>query len=115
MRFIIMLAYMLPALARAAEVGQFFSANGDTVSVRLTRSGSYHADVETTNGVAACTFSGNMTEVDEGDLRFTENNCSLRILQQDEKVLGVSVSGCSRFCTPGATLRITRARKDHSN
>lgn len=107
-------ALVLPGLASAADVGQWFSQhNGDTVSVRRARSGNYVAHIDTTNGDDTCTFDKEMEEVDEGDLRYNIAGCSLRVLQ-DSGVISVSVRGCDRFCLGRATLRITRAEKDQS-
>ncbi len=105
-------ALALPALASAADVGQWFSQyNGDSVSVRRARSGQYVVHIDTTNGDDTCTFNKETEEHEEGDMRFEAPGCFLRVLQ-DGKNLSVSVRGCTQFCTGKANLRISRAVKD---
>ena len=98
----------------AAEVGQFFSPIGDSVMVRYTSGGQgkYHVIVETSKNGKSCYFDGLMEEWEEGDLRYQQGVCQLRVYQSNSRTLSVSEWGCEEFCEQGVNLRITRATKD---
>lgn len=109
---ILLVLLLLPMAAQAAEVGQYFSPIGDTVTVRLARNGNYVARIETSKNGRYCTFEKQMQEVEEGDLRYATSTCSVQVLQDGQGSLSVNVIGCESFCDDGVNLRITRARKE---